>query len=503
MSSNNSPPHQPAPFVSYREIANDLLFSSLTLNSAEKITHTSLPFLIVGEKGLAQTYLAQLIHETGFTKNEPFVEIHLQPDREHENINILFALINEASNEQVFKGSIFINAFEYSSYRMQKILLNMLIEQNVPLANRQIRFEGRIGAGIYKTFEETVSQGAMVDELLYKLAVAPIELLPLRQRQGDIPRLAHVFLCACAGRLPKSSVEFSEDAIKCLQDYSWPGNLPELESVICRSMLFSNTHKLKRENILFKAPHTKTDVPRESWFSNSSNHDASIAQKQPVANAVSIPFEQMTTHLVAELSHEIKNPLVAIKTFIQLFPCHMNDPEFLSGFFTIAEKSTDRINYLTERMLEFAKLCRPQFKSVSLSAMLQEALNTINAAGPRLQIAWNAKHFELIPDVRADFEHLRYSFENILFHIANNASGDHHAEITPEVHSYSIVLTFSYAGEKNVQGLAFHNGNGEQINDLQGLDFFLAQQVLQKNAITCNKQRVADRTVITINLSRY
>ncbi len=500
MFSNSLPHQQPAPFVSYRAISAELLFSSATLAVVDKISHTPLPFLISGEKGLAQTYLAQIIHENGFTKNEPFVEICLQPDREQESINTLFAVINEASKEQVFKGSIFINAFENASPSLQNILLTMLIEQGLPLVNGQIRFEGRVGAGIYNTFDELVSQRVIANEVLYKLAIAPIELLPLRMRQGDIPRLAHVYLRECAQRLHTTAGELSEDAVACLQEYSWPGNLPELESVIYRSSLFSNTHKLEREHILFKKQ-MATDRHTEPG-TEKNNRAASIVCKQNIPNTGSVPFAQMTANLAAELSHEIKNPLVAIKTFIQLFPAHMNDPEFLSGFFAIAEKSTDRINYLTERMLEFAKLSPPRLEDISFVPVLREVLKTIDAAGPTVEIVWNPERFELIPHVRADLEHLRYSLENILFHIIHHATDGSHAKISPDVGTDSIAVTFSYAGDKNVRGLAFHNGTGEQISNLQGLDLFLAQQVLQKNAITCNKQCVADDTIITINLAR-
>jgi len=227
-----------------------------------------------------------------------------------------------------------------------------------------------------------------------------------------------------------------------------------------------------------------------------------IPKEHASASVQTAPLELSIAHLVAELSHEIKNPLVAIKTFIQLFPGHMNDPEFLSEFFSIAEKSTDRIDYLTERMLEFAKLSEPRFDNISLVSALQEAFKNIEAAGPKLHIAWNPESLEQIPKVRADFEQLRYSLENILLYIAHNTPDGRPVEIAPGANTDAAAVTFSYASDKNVQGLAFHNAKGDRISDLSGLDLFLAQQVLQKNSISCTKHHANGQTIITIQLFR-
>jgi hypothetical protein len=133
---------------------------------------------------------------------------------------------------------------------------------------------------------------------------------------------------------------------------------------------------------------------------------------------------------------------------------------------------------------------------------LQEAFKNIEAAGPKLHIAWNPESLEQIPKVRVDFEQLRYSLENILLHIAHNTPDGRHVEIAPGANADATALTFSYASNKNVQGLAFLNANGVRISDLQGLDLFLAQQVLQKNSISCTKHHANGHTIITIQLAR-
>jgi signal transduction histidine kinase len=213
-------------------------------------------------------------------------------------------------------------------------------------------------------------------------------------------------------------------------------------------------------------------------------------------------LELSIANLVAELSHEIKNPLVAIKTFIQLLPGHINDPEFLSDFFGVAATSIDRIDYLTERMLEFAKLSQPRAMSIQLAAVLQEVMKKIGSLTPPLQINWNHDAFEHIPSLDADQEQVCYALENILFHIAHNAPAGQMVEFSVDETPATIALSMSYAGEKQAQGLAFSSAQGEMISDLNGLDLFLAHQVLQKNAIRCTKDTEHTKTIITIQFPR-
>jgi hypothetical protein len=335
---------------------------------------------------------------------------------------------------------------------------------------------------------------------MHKLLIAPIQLKSLRERPKDIPLFAALFSSAAAQRIPGPPKQFSEEAIRCLEEHAWPGNLPELESVIYRSVLFTQSLKIERQNILFDPV-----LPEKHQEQAPCPDNTESVPMQPEDSSLSVaiaPLDLSIAHLVAELSHEIKNPLVAVKTFIQLFPAHMNDPEFLSEFFSIAEKSTDRIDYLTERMLEFAKLSEPRVDNVSLVSVLREILKNLDAAGAKLQVEWSQQSFEQLCAVRADFEQLRYALENILLHIAHNSSVGGQVKIVSDISDRTTAITFSYASDKNVQGLAFLNARGERISDLSGLDLFLAQQILQKNSISCTKHHANGTTIITIQLSK-
>jgi polar amino acid transport system substrate-binding protein len=263
--------------------------------------------------------------------------------------------------------------------------------------------------------------------------------------------------------------------------------------VVCRSLLFSSSSSLGAEDIIFTAE------PRR--IVRAENPETLLPEHEPLPEqqvTAKPPLELSIAHLVAELSHEIKNPLVAIKTFIQLLPGHINDPEFLSDFFGVAARSIDRIDYLTERMLEFAKLSQPHAMRIQLSAVLQEAIKHNGSLTPPLQINWRQEEFADIPPLYADREQVRHALENIFFYIAHIVPAGTMVECCVKETPAAVFLSLSYAGEKPAQGLAFSTDQGARIDDLNGLDLFLAQQVLQKNSIRCTKNTTQDNTTITL-----
>jgi len=489
-----------SPFISYREIPPEVFFPASALQLINKIARTKIPLLILGEQGLGQDYLSNLLHEAGVTKGEPFLDFHVATHKSDDALEELYHLLQTLDSGKPFRGTLHINGIENSSHLLQTCLLSMLAHSPVRLPDgRQLYFQGRITAGMFQTMEQGMAQqGCLMPSLAYKLAVAPIFLKPLRERSNDIPRLVDMFTMAYAKHFAITDNKFSPEAVKLLQDYYWPGNMGEFESVIYRSLLFSPCSYLQSENILFSAEPLRI-VPAEEPAKVFSGNDPLAAAYQ-LTDGPSL--ELSVAQLVAELSHEIKNPLVAIKTFIQLLPGHINDPEFLSDFFGVAATSIDRIDYLTERMLEFAKLSQPHFGSVALSFVLQEAIKQTGPLKPPLQINWDKSAFEQLPALYTDQEQVRYALGNILFHIAHNTSAGHIIECRAEATPATITLCMSYGGEKQAQGLAFSTSQGALIDDLNGLDLFLAQQVLQKNAVRCKKDTAQDTTTIAIQFLR-
>jgi light-regulated signal transduction histidine kinase (bacteriophytochrome) len=145
---------------------------------------------------------------------------------------------------------------------------------------------------------------------------------------------------------------FSAEALQALQAYDWPGNLPELESVVRRSAALKAGALLFPDDLVFspaaasrgRGPRMKEDA--EPWFE------------------ISIPT----------LAHEIKNPLVAISTFAHLLPDKYEDPEFRQEFSRLVTQDVHRINELLENLLEFSQFTAPRGSLLDLNAALEETL---------------------------------------------------------------------------------------------------------------------------------
>ena len=495
-----SPVQQVPPFISYEEIPLDLLFPESAFQIMDAIADTRIPLLIVGEKGLGKHYLAQLFHEAGCSKGEPFRELYLRRDGKGDPFDALYEILKQSSPEIPFRGTLYISGLENASCILQKTLLHMLEKHSIGFPDgRHLLFEGRLAASVDTPLEILLSQETFLPGLYYRLQISPVMLKPLRERRDDIPPLADIFLRDCTNRLMVPPKNLSPDAVMCLKDYQWPGNLPEFESVLYRSVLFSANAVLKRGDIMFASDSKAIHQKKHSEKSTPRQYGI-IKEKQPQAaeQAGSAPIELSIAHLVAELSHEIKNPLVAIKTFIQLLPGHINDPEFLSDFFGVAAQSIDRINYLTERMLEFAKFTTPVCAPIHLPSLVSEVLRTIDSYESGTNINWEKEFPDDNHDVSADRDQLCYALENILLHIAQQIQDGRRVRLSLKPASTGVLLKLSYSGVKNVQGIAFLNARGEGVSDLEGLDLFLAQQILQRNSIGFTKDDADDQTTIKL-----
>jgi two-component sensor histidine kinase len=227
------------------------------------------------------------------------------------------------------------------------------------LADQQVRWPGleevvfdvQVLSSSRASLAEAVTAKKFREDLFRTLETLPFYLPPLRERKGEIPRLAGEIL---QERIPpgEDPKRFSPEALQALQAYDWPGNLPELESLVLRSAALKDGTLLAPEDLVFSPSpgslggKTQSKEDKEPWFE------------------VTIPT----------LAHEIKNPLVAISTFAHLLPDKFEDPEFRQEFSRLVNQDVHRINDLLENLLEFAQFSAPRGGLLDLNAGLEEVL---------------------------------------------------------------------------------------------------------------------------------
>ncbi len=216
-----------------------------------KAAHSSHPVLILGESGTGKELVARSIHFSGPYRDKPFVAVDcgsLVPTLIESE---LFgyskgAFTGAAKNKDGLLqaadgGTIFLDEIGELPVDLQSKLLRALQEKEVrPVgSSKPVPVELRVLAATNRDLEQAVAQGAFRKDLYFRLNVLSLRIPPLRQRKQDIPLLVGHFL----ERLARSTGvrrNISDEALKLMLGYDWPGNIRELENCIERACALSS-----------------------------------------------------------------------------------------------------------------------------------------------------------------------------------------------------------------------------------------------------------------------
>ena len=145
--------------------------------------------------------------------------------------------------EQAHKGTLFLDEVGVMSPALQMKLLRALQEREFERVgdNQTIKVDVRIIAATNSDLAAMVQAGTFREDLFYRLNVIPIELPPLRDRREDVPLLVHHFLKKFSS---SSSTKVSQEAIRLLMAYSWPGNVRQLENALERAVALTTGRDL-------------------------------------------------------------------------------------------------------------------------------------------------------------------------------------------------------------------------------------------------------------------
>jgi transcriptional regulator with PAS, ATPase and Fis domain len=138
-------------------------------------------------------------------------------------------------------GTLFLDEIESMSLVMQGKLLRVLEDQHVQRLGGHTSFhvDMRVITATNVPLKELVATGKMRSDFYYRISVIPIHLIPLRHRKVDIPLLAHHFLDRNVVGKQKGIKSISRKALRLLLDYSWPGNIRELQNVLQRAIVMN------------------------------------------------------------------------------------------------------------------------------------------------------------------------------------------------------------------------------------------------------------------------
>jgi formate hydrogenlyase transcriptional activator len=221
------------------------------LDRVESAAPTDANVLIIGETGSGKELIARAIHCRSLRKNSPLVKVNCGaiPSGlvESELFGHVKGAFTSASERRIGRfelanhGTLFLDEVGELPLETQVKLLRVLQEQEFePVgSSRTIKVNVRIIAATNRDLEKTVLSGGFRSDLYYRLNVIPLSVPALRERKPDIPLIAMALLRQCAKRMGKPIESISQESMRLLVDYCWPGNIRELQNVIERGVVLS------------------------------------------------------------------------------------------------------------------------------------------------------------------------------------------------------------------------------------------------------------------------
>jgi Nif-specific regulatory protein len=211
----------------------------------KKVAPGRAPVLLTGEAGVGKTLAARVIHELGPRGRYPFLKINCASLPENLLAAELFGYEKDAIPgavkarpgrlEEADGGVLFLEEIGELSLNLQARIMRFLQELEFQRlgSNRTRKVDVRLLADTTQDLAAAVKAGSFREDLLYLLSHSPVQLPPLRERRQDIPLLLDHFLDKVSKDYGRRFY-LTQKALEVLQDYSWPGNVREMENLLER-----------------------------------------------------------------------------------------------------------------------------------------------------------------------------------------------------------------------------------------------------------------------------
>jgi two-component system, NtrC family, response regulator PilR len=226
-----------------------------------RVTRSQAPVHICGESGTGKELAARMIHESGARRGGPFVAVNCGAiptelmESElfgHKRGSFTGAVADKKGLIQSAEGgTLFLDEVADLPLHMQVKLLRVVQEKSVrPVGeSREETVDVRILSATHKNLADLVAQGLFREDLYYRINVIELHVPALRERAGDIREIAEAIVQRLARRAGTPTPDISDDAVRMLEAYPFPGNVRELENVLERAMTLSTQGVITPEHI--------------------------------------------------------------------------------------------------------------------------------------------------------------------------------------------------------------------------------------------------------------
>jgi len=257
----------------FEEIVGSSPALQVVLSRVAKVAPTDSTVLVTGETGTGKELIARAIHKRSQRASRAFVSVNCAAIPRDLIASELFGHEKGAFTgatqrrlgrfESADGGTIFLDEVGELPAETQIALLRVLQEREFQRVggNESIKTDVRVVTATNRNLQAAIAEGRFRDDLFYRLNVFPIEVPPLRERREDIPLLVEYFVDRYGSQAGKKITGISKTSMELLRSYGWPGNIRELQNVIERSVIISDSENLCIDESWFTGPPGTTDSP--------------------------------------------------------------------------------------------------------------------------------------------------------------------------------------------------------------------------------------------------
>lgn len=265
------------------------------------VADSDVTVLLTGESGTGKELVARAIHHKSSRAYGPFVTLNCGALPENLLESELFgyekgaftgAMTNKMGRfELADGGTLLLDEVGELSLKSQVDFLRVLETKEFRRlgGTKIVKVDTRIIAATNRNLEEAVKQGDFREDLYYRLNVVPIHLPPLRERADDIPLLADRFLDEFSAQHHRQPKELSEDAMRLLRLYAWPGNIRQLRNVIERLVVTV-------KNIVIQPEHLPEEIQASKEDSRTMVISLGSSLKDIEREAIRRTLAEVTNH---------------------------------------------------------------------------------------------------------------------------------------------------------------------------------------------------------------
>ncbi|HEY6253054.1 MAG TPA: sigma-54 dependent transcriptional regulator [Candidatus Angelobacter sp.] len=225
----------------------------------EQVADTTATVLVRGESGTGKEVVARMVYSESSRWDKPFVKVNCAAIPHELLESELFGYEPGAFTgatrqklgkfEQANNGTIFLDEISEMHPALQAKLLHVLQDHEFSRlgGKRDVQVDVRVLAATNKPLERAVEEGVFREDLFYRLNVVTIHIPPLRERREEIPVFLEYFLTRYSDYYSKHPPMFSDYAVSRMMEYTWPGNIRELENLVKRYVIVGNEAQIIRE----------------------------------------------------------------------------------------------------------------------------------------------------------------------------------------------------------------------------------------------------------------